>query len=144
VHRYPKAPAVGIGGIVLKDESILLVKRGNPPNQGCWGVPGGCLELGETLREGVAREVREECGIEIEVGELFDVFETFQKDEEGRLEFHYVLLDFIARHISGDPVPGGDALECRFIPLANVREYDLTPGVRELLDRMESRGLLGK
>ncbi len=141
MHRYPDSPVVGVGGIILKDDSILLVRRGNPPHKGFWGVPGGCLELGEPLREGVAREVREECGIEVEVGELFDVFETFQKDAKGRMEFHYVLVDFLANHVSGVPAAKSDADECRFIPLGDIREHDLTPGVVELLGRMKTRGL---
>lgn len=142
MRRYPEAPVVGVGGIVLKEGNILLVKRGNPPHKGFWGVPGGCLELGESLKEGVAREVREECGIEIEVGELFDVFETFQKDENGRMEFQYVLLDFLAVHKSGVPVARSDAQECRFIPLKDIWEYQLTPGVIELLERMKDKGMM--
>jgi ADP-ribose pyrophosphatase YjhB (NUDIX family) len=142
MHRYPDSPIVGVGGIVLKDDCILLVRRGNPPSRGQWGVPGGCLELGETLREGVAREVREECGIEIKVGELFDTFEVMEKDHSGVMEFHYVLLDFLAEHVSGIPVTGDDADECGFIPLETIWDYDLTPGVVELLKRMKNRGML--
>lgn len=142
MRRYPNHPVVGVGGIVIKDRSILLVRRGNPPSQGQWGVPGGCLELGEPIREGVAREVREECGIEIKVAELFDIFEVLEKDDMGIVEFHYVLLDFLAEHISGTPVTGSDADECRFIPFSDLGEYDLTPGVVELLQRMKKRGML--
>lgn len=142
MRRYPENPIIGVGGIVLKNESMLLVKRGNPPNRGQWGVPGGCLELGETLKEGVAREVREECGIEIQVGELFDIFEIIEKDARGVMEFHYVLLDFMAEHKSGIPASGDDADACSFIPLKSICNYDLTPGVVELLKRMEKRGML--
>ncbi|HHX95443.1 MAG TPA: NUDIX hydrolase [Clostridia bacterium] len=142
MRKYPSDPIIGVGGIVLKDGSLLLVKRGNPPNKGCWGVPGGCLELGETLEEGVAREVLEECGIKVKVGELFDFFEVFERDDQGRLKFHYVLLDFLAEHVSGTLKNGGDAEECRYIPLADIWNYKLTPGVVELLKRMEKRGML--
>lgn len=142
MERYPRTPIVGVGGIVLKDDSILLVKRGNPPSQGQWGVPGGCLELGETLKEGVAREVREECGIEIEVGQLFDIFEVIEKDEQGVFEFHYVLLDFLAEQVSGTPASGSDAAACRYIPFKDIWNYDLTPGVVELLKRMQHRGMI--
>jgi len=142
MRRYPSQPVVGVGGIVIKDQSILLIRRGNPPSRGQWGVPGGCLELGETLEEGVAREVREECGIEIKVGDLFDVFEVVEKDDSGSVEFHYVLLDFMAEHVSGTPVTGSDADECRFIPFSDVWQYDLTPGVVELLKRMKKRGMI--
>ena len=142
MHRYPADPIVAVGGIVLKDDSLLLVKRGNPPNKGCWGVPGGCLELGETLEEGVVREVLEECGIHVKVGELLDYFEVFEKDDRGRVEFHYVILDFLAEHVSGTLKAGGDVTECRFIPLAEIWDYDLTPGVVELLKRMKKRGMI--
>ena len=141
MRRYPDNPIVGVGAIVIKGDSILLVRRGNPPNKGQWGVPGGCLELGETLREGLAREVREECGIEIKIGELFDIFEVFAKDDKGDIEFHYVLLDFFAEHISGDPVPGSDADECKFVPFDDVWDYNVTPCVAEAFRRMQKRGI---
>jgi len=130
-------PVVGIGGVIIKDDSILLVKRGQPPSKGCWGVPGGCLELGEGLKEGVAREVLEECGIEVEVGDLFDVFETIVKDENGGVKFHYILIDFFAVHVGGELKPGGDVEDCKFIPFGEVWDYPLTPGVKKILKRLE-------
>ncbi|NLO89891.1 MAG: NUDIX hydrolase [Clostridia bacterium] len=134
MREYPKDPIVGVGGIIIKDQAILLVQRGQPPSKGLWGIPGGCLELGESLKEGVAREVMEECGIKVEVGELFDIFETLVRDDNGVIRFHYVLLDFFAYPVGDEePRPGGDVMDCRYIPLDEVRNYPLTPGVKEVL-----------
>jgi len=139
-RRYPETPIIGVGGIVIKENCLLLVKRGTPPSKGCWGVPGGCLELGEDVKDGVVREVFEECGIEVRVGELFDFFQTIVYDESGSVEYHYVLMDFFAEHVSGEIAPGGDAADCSFIPLDVIYSYSLTPGVRELLKRLRDRG----
>ncbi|HBT20896.1 MAG TPA: NUDIX hydrolase [Peptococcaceae bacterium] len=134
MREYPKDPIVGVGGIILKDQAILLVKRGQPPSKGMWGIPGGCLELGESLKEGVAREVMEECGIRVEVGEIFDVFETVVRDDKGSIQFHYVLIDFFAYPIGNEELhPGSDVMDCRYIPLNELQKYDLTPGVKKLL-----------
>ena len=109
-RRYPAAPLVGVAAVVLNDVGqVLLVKRGRPPRQGQWGLPGGLLDLGERLVDGVRREVREECGIEIEVMDLVAAFEPIQRDAEARVEYHYVVLDYWARHLSGEPVAQDDA-----------------------------------
>lgn len=142
MRRYPESPIVGVGGVVIKDGCILLVRRGNPPSRGQWGVPGGVLELGESLREGVAREVFEECGIEVKVGDLFEVFEVFQTDPWGDTEFHYVLLDYLAEYVSGELTAGDDADESRFISLDRVWQENLSPAVVDLLKEMEKRGML--
>ena len=105
-REYPSHPRVGVAAVVLRDNQVLLVQRGREPGKGSWGLPGGMLELGETLAEGACREVMEECGVEIEVGPLVAVFEPMQRDEDGRLRFHYVVVDYLARYVSGEPRPG--------------------------------------
>ncbi len=109
-RRYPDAPLVGVAAAVFNDEGeVLLVQRGQPPRQGSWGLPGGLLDLGERLADGARREVNEECGIEIEVVDIVATFEPIMLDEAGRIEYHYVVIDFLARHLSGKATPQDDA-----------------------------------
>ena len=112
---YPKAPIAGVGGIIRKDGKVLLVKRGKEPNRGKWTVPGGVVELGETLRQALKREVREECSIDIEVESVVDTLDAISRDGDGRVHYHFVIIDFIARHVSGEIRAGSDAAECRWV-----------------------------
>src|ERR1700746_3045292 len=96
-REYPDAPLVGVGAIIIEEDRVVLVKRGHPPLAGKWSIPGGVLEVGETLRKAVVREVREETGLMIEPGELLGVFERVLPDDEGRFQYHYVLIYFLCR-----------------------------------------------
>ncbi|MCI5043428.1 MAG: NUDIX hydrolase [Aquisalinus sp.] len=101
-----------VGAVVFRGHEVLLVKRGRPPLQGHWSIPGGKIEFGESMQAAVVREVREETGIEIEIIGLIDVFESLpQKDEDG----HYLMVDYVARHVGGDPVASDDAEEAEFV-----------------------------
>ena len=109
-RRYPPAPLVGVGVVVFNAAGqALLVKRGRPPRAGQWSLPGGLIDVGEKLVEAARREVREECAIEIEIGDFVAVFEPIERDDEDRVEYHYVVLDYWARHVSGEPVAQDDA-----------------------------------
>ncbi|WP_306250851.1 NUDIX hydrolase [Parvularcula sp. IMCC14364] len=106
-----------VGAVVFRGQEVLLVKRGRPPLQGHWSIPGGKIEFGEAAEDAVRREVMEEAGIEIEVIGLIDVFEALpQKDEGG----HYIMIDYVARHISGEPVASDDAEEAAFLPFSEA------------------------
>jgi 8-oxo-dGTP diphosphatase len=94
---YPDRPIVGVGAVVVDGERALVVRRATEPLKGQWSIPGGMLELGEKLREGIVREVREETGLEVEVFEVLDVFDSIFPDREGRTQYHYVLIDFLCR-----------------------------------------------
>lgn len=118
-HEYPDHPVVGVGGVTLLGNRVVLIRRANEPRKGEWSIPGGKLELGETLAEGVRREVREETGLEVEVGELIEAFDRVYRDVDGRARFHYVILDFFCRAQSGQPTAGADAQE---IALAGENE----------------------
>ena len=96
-REYPSAPVAAVGGVVLEANCVLLVKRGAPPRQGEWSLPGGQLELGESLVEGVRREVREETGLDVEVGPVVEVFDRGHRDEAGRIRYHFVIVDFVGR-----------------------------------------------
>lgn len=125
-RRYPAAPLVGVAAVVFDEEGrALLVKRGHPPREGAWGLPGGLLDLGERLVDGVRREVREECGVEIQVRDLVAAFEPIQRDETGRVEYHYVVLDYWATLVSGEAVAQDDAAAVAWAGPGEWAEYDL-------------------
>ena len=125
-RRYPAAPLVGVAAVVFNAAGqALLVKRGHPPRQGAWGLPGGLLDLGERLVDGVRREVREECGVEIQVRDLVAAFEPIQRDEAGRVEYHYVVLDYWATLVSGEPVARDDAAAVAWVGPEEWAEYEL-------------------
>lgn len=127
-RRYPDSPLVGAGVVVFDDQGrVLLVQRGRPPRAGQWGIPGGMLELGERLMDAAAREVREECGIEIAIGGLAGVFEPVTCDDEGRVEYHYVVIDYWARHVSGEPQAGDDAAGVAWAAMDEIGAYALLP-----------------
>ena len=132
-REYPSHPRVGVAAVVLRDNQVLLVQRGREPGKGSWGLPGGMLELGETLAEGTRREVMEECGVEIEVGPLVAVFEPMQRDEDGRLRFHYVVVDYLARYLSGEPRAGDDADDARWVDLDALEQLPMRKETREVI-----------
>jgi mutator protein MutT len=111
---YPSLPVVGVGAVILRDGEVLIVRRANPPLQGEWSIPGGALELGEKLRDGVAREVREETGLNVEVGPVLDVFDSIFPDAEGRTQYHYVLVDYLCHQQQGTAMAASDASELRW------------------------------
>jgi 8-oxo-dGTP diphosphatase len=126
-REYPRAPIVGVGAIVIKDRSVLLVRRAHEPNRGQWSIPGGIVELGETLAQAATREVREECLIEVEAGNIVATIDLIQRDEQGRVRYHFVLLDLAADYISGTPVAGTDALEARWVTERELDQLDMIP-----------------
>ncbi len=117
MSEHRPIPAVGV--VCLRGDEVLLIRRGTPPRLGEWSLPGGRVETGETVREAALRELREETGVEAELGALIDVVDGFFEDGAGR-PLHYVLIDFAARWISGEPVAGDDAAEAAFHPLERI------------------------
>lgn len=134
-----KRPLCAVGAIVLERGELLLVKRDREPARNQWSLPGGRVEWGESLREAVTREVREETGIEIEVEGLAGIAERIIPDDEGDVSFHYVIMDFWARPKSRDIVAGDDAIEARWVDVEELREMGLTAGLFEFL---QDRGAL--
>jgi 8-oxo-dGTP diphosphatase len=146
-REYPESPLVGVGAVIVdhhrdhhRDENrVLLIRRGQPPLIGEWSLPGGVLECGETLREAVAREAREETGLVVQTGEMLGVYERVIRDDEGRVRYHYVLIDFLCRPISGDLKAGSDAADVRWftrdeLPALNLA-YDANDVVLKGLAR---------
>lgn len=134
-REYPSQPMVGVAAVVLRDEQVLLVRRGREPAKGLWGLPGGLLELGESLADGARREVLEECGVQIEVGPVVGVFEPMQRDEAGRLRFHYVVVDLLARYAGGDVRAADDADDARWVDVEATDELAMLPETRVIIQK---------
>ena len=130
---------IGVGAIIIQNGKILIVRRGSEPGKGKWSVPGGLVELGETVEQTVVREVKEECGLDVEVDELIDVVDSMTFDENGKLKYHFVILDFFVKIKGGELRPGNDAKEALWVPLEEVEKYDLTKTFREFLKRNMDR-----
>lgn len=134
-RRYPDMPLTGVGAIIFRDDQVLLVKRGHSPSMGKWSIPGGLVELGESLDDAVRREVLEEVGLEVRVVDLVAALDRVIRDAAGRIEYHYILLDFLCTAGPGNPVAATDAEECRFVPLEQLSSYDLTRGTETVIRR---------
>jgi 8-oxo-dGTP diphosphatase len=114
-REYPEYPRVGVGAIVIKDECVLLVKRAALPNKNLWAIPGGMLELGETLQEGAEREILEETGIRIKAGKPVYTFDLVERDGQGKVFFHFVVVDMEAIYLEGEIHAASDALDVRWV-----------------------------
>lgn len=136
-REYPDCPRVGVGAIVMKEGRVLLVKRAAAPNKGLWAIPGGSLELGETLREGARREIREETGIEVRVKDPVYAFDYFERDQEGRIRFHFVIVDLLADYVRGELKAADDALEARWLLPEELDALELTPSTVEVLKNLK-------
>jgi len=141
-RAYPDHPVVGVGAVIIDRNRVLLVRRANEPLKGEWSVPGGAVEVGETLEAAVAREVREETGLEVDVGPMVEVLDRLCFDVDGRTRFHYVLIDFVCRPTGGTLMAATDAEAAAWAGLGELAEYGIaesTVGViRKAIDRARS------
>lgn len=113
-REYPDTPLIGVGAVIVEAGKIALVRRGQAPLLGEWSIPGGALEVGETLRQAAIREAREETGLFVDAGELLGIFERLVPDDEGRIRYHYVLMDFLCHRIGGELLAASDAADVRW------------------------------
>jgi ADP-ribose pyrophosphatase YjhB (NUDIX family) len=125
-REYPERPIIGVGGVVISDGRVLLVRRGGPPLQGQWSIPGGILESGETLIEGVRRELAEETGIDVRVRTLIEVFERIDRDPSGKAQYHFVVLDYLCEAVRGIALAGSDVSEVAWAAPFELEKYSLT------------------
>ena len=130
---YPDAPRPAVGAVVIKDAAVLLVRRGKPPALGVWAIPGGSVRLGETLQTAAEREIFEETGIVVRAADPVYVFDVIERDKEGGVKFHYVIVDLAAEYVSGDPCPGDDALDARWVSQEDLATLDVNPATLRLL-----------
>jgi ADP-ribose pyrophosphatase len=124
-REYPQQPLVGVGAIIVEDGRVLLIKRAKAPLLGEWSIPGGMLELGETLRQGAEREALEETGLVVRATDLLGVFDRIVPDETKHTLYHYVLIDFLCHKISGNVLAAGDASDARWFTLADLRNLSM-------------------
>jgi len=130
-----------VGAIVFRDGAVLLVKRGAEPNRGRWSLPGGSLEIGETVEAGAVRETREETGVDVQPLRVLDV-RNFIERKDGEVRWHYVLIDVLCEYLRGDPFPATDAENARLIPLRELGEYDVVPTALEVLQVTSTRRIV--
>jgi len=133
-------PRLGVGAVVVADGAVLLVRRGRPPAAGEWAIPGGRVHPGETLTEAAERELLEETGVRARAGEAVYQFEVVDRDEAGALRHHYVVIDLRAEYLGGEPRPGADAAEARWVALDEAEALDLHDATRDLIGRLREGG----
>lgn len=132
---YPNQPVVGVGAIIVCKGKILLEKRKGEPGKGKWSVPGGLVELGETVENAVIREVKEETGLDVAEPQLIDVMDNIARDENGEIKYHFVIIDYFLKVKGGELKAADDAEELRWVPISEVEKYDLTKTFRAFLQR---------
>jgi ADP-ribose pyrophosphatase len=132
---FPKRPVIAVGAVVFSDGRVLLVRRGQPPSEDCWAIPGGKVCLGETLQAAAEREIWEETGLTIRALEPVYTFDHLEHDERGRVRYHYVIVDLRAEVLGGRIRPGGDAREVRWVLPDEIAELTVSARTRELLRR---------
>ena len=132
-REYPVAPIVGVGAVVVEDDRVLLVQRAREPGLGLWSIPGGAVELGETIAQAAVREVREECHIEVEPGGVLSTHDLIERDESGSIRYHYVLIDLAASYVGGQLAPGTDAVQARWAFAAELSELNIQPRLLPVL-----------
>jgi len=140
VKPYPDRPVIGVGAVVLDGDRVLLVKRGHAPLKGQWSLPGGGVEVGETLEQAVAREVLEETGVVIEVGPMVDVLDRISRDIDGRVDHHFVLIDFAARASGGLLRSASDADDAAWVPLSELATYEVAAVTVSVIQKAAGRG----
>jgi len=136
---YPDLPIVGVGAVIIDHGKLLLEKRGNEPAKGKWSIPGGVVELGETLEDAVIRETKEETCLDVEAPRLIDVVYQVDLDEEGGVKYHFVIVDYFVTVKDGQVNAASDADELQWVPLEEVENYDLTASFRRFFQKNKKK-----
>ena len=139
-RAYRELPRVGVGAVVIHEGRILLVKRASPPGKGFWAIPGGLVELGETVREAAERELLEETGISVRARDAFYIFDFIDRDADGTIRYHYIIVDFLADYLGGEPRAADDVSDARWLSPAEAAAMNLSPTTRKLLEQMKFIG----
>lgn len=147
-REYPLRPVVGVGGVVIADGRALLIRRGHAPLEGQWSIPGGTLEVGETIVEGIARELAEETEIQVRMLELIEVFERIFRDKRGKVQYHFVIVDYLCEMTGGTARAGGDVVDVAWVREAELAQFGLTEAATRVLKKAfamarEQAGLSG-
>ena len=134
-RKYPDRPYVGVGAVIVQDGKVLIVKRKYDPLAGRWSLPGGGVELGETLEDSIVREMLEETGLEIEVGPVIEVFDRITRDSSGQVRYHFVLVDYLCWPVGGELQASSDVEDARFVEPADLPHYNLTLKANQVIER---------
>ena len=134
-REFPEIPLVGVGAIIIEENRVLLVKRARPPLLAQWSIPGGALEVGELVREAVVREAREETGLIVDPGELLGVYDRVVRDSQQRVQYHYVLIDFLCRRVGGELAAADDAAEVRWFTREELPGLKLAEDTLDVIRR---------
>jgi len=134
-REYPFRPLVGVGAAIIRNSSVLLVRRKEEPAKGLWSIPGGLVGLGETAEEAARREAKEETGIDIQIEKLLDVVDNIVRDDQGKIRFHYVLAIFLARPLTAQVKPNSDVSDARWVRFSELPSYEMTKTAKKLLLR---------
>ena len=132
-REYPDNPLVGVGAVIVDGIRVLLIRRGQPPLLGEWSLPGGVLECGETLREATIREAREETGLVVETVDMLGVYERVIRSDDGRVRYHYVLIDFLCRPVAGDLKAGSDAADVQWFTREELPALNLAHDTNDVV-----------
>jgi len=138
-RTYPQAPVCAVGAIVFRGDSVLLIQRGKPPAQGKWSIPGGAVRLGETLEDAVIRELREEVKLEVRPVGVGKVIDRIYTDSEGKIAYHYVIIDYVCEAGTGQPQAGSDASDAGFLKIEKLDDMDMTEGTAEVIRDVHRR-----
>jgi 8-oxo-dGTP diphosphatase len=134
-REYPAHPVVGVGAVVVRGDRALIIKRAHEPRKGEWSLPGGLLELGESLADAARREIKEETNLDIEVGPIIETFDRVHRDDQGRIRYHFVIVDFVCWSDSGEAVPGSDADGVAWVTAPEIDQYKVNAHAAEVLRR---------
>jgi len=136
-RKYPDQPIIGVGAIIFRGDQVLLIQRGQEPSLGQWSIPGGAVLVGETLEEAVKREIFEETHLEVKVLTAVKVLERIFRDPDGRVAYHYVLVDFLCHCLAGELQSDSDAQDARFVNLQDFPAYRIAPVTLEVISRAD-------
>lgn len=141
LRHYPVFPHIGVGVLLIRDNHLLLIKRKYDPDAGYWSIPGGHLDLGEKVKKAAEREAFEETGFKVKVTKLAGIIDKIMQDDSGKIEYHYVLINYFVEQIDGRedqaPTAKDDALDARFVPFDELKTYKLTESLIELLKQLK-------
>ncbi len=138
---YPDRPQLAVGAIIFKDDKVLLVLRGKSPAFKKWSIPGGSVRLGETLQAAAEREIKEETGLTIQARQPVYTFDVIERDANGRVRYHYVIVDLVADVISGQLKPGDDALDVRWVSSVELKKLEVSAATRNFLKQHYGFGI---
>jgi 8-oxo-dGTP diphosphatase len=136
-EQASRGPRVAVGAVVIRDRRILLVRRANPPGRGEWAIPGGTVNVGETLQEATEREIREETGLSVKAGSPVYVFDLIERDSNGQILFHFVIIDLMADYVTGELSASDDALDARWYSPEELKGLILNEFTRKFLERIK-------